>query len=122
MRKIRKVCLLLVLGVFTLLVSGCILFQEAHLTILEDKWTREYNRNFNQWRTEIKGSAVNDGDYNLELAEIEATIYNTDDEMLDRNRDMIFNLRRNEVWRFSVMCWSEHEPDYYDVRVGRIFK
>ena len=122
MRKIRKVCLLLILGVFILLAPSCVRLFEEHLTILEDNWTKEYFKAADQWMVQIRGSVVNDGAWDLEYAEVLGGIYDIKGAVLDREKDIIFGLRRNEIWYFDIRCWSSREPDHYEVWVGRIIR
>ena len=118
----RKICLLALLGVFVILFSGCDLVREPHLTIISSYSVTHHQFPTSPWIVDIGGTAINDGDYYLSYAEVVGAIYDDKDRILDQGIDMIWGLRKNEKWYFEIRCQSDHEPDHYEVWVGRIDK
>ena len=119
----KKPYLLIFLVVFVLLISGCNLespVRRTHVTVLTSSFMTSFSSDV--WTAEIKGTALNDGDYDLRYAEVVGEIYNDQWRMLDKSGDWIAPLKRNERWYFRIICHSSYEPHHYKVWVRRLEK
>ena len=121
----RKLCLLIFLVVFILLVSGCNgggPVRKAHVTILATSFATYRSFIGYGWTAQIGGTAINDGDYYLRYAEVVGAIYDDHWRMLDQQGDTRVAWRKREQWCFEIYCHSNYEPHHYKVWVGRIRK
>lgn len=115
-----KLVVVLLILLIPLLCSGCFLFPREHLEIVEHFWIKQYYGNFDYWIIEVRGRAVNDGDYDLSQVSIQVKFYDTSNTVVKTLVDSTTDLEKGESWRFLIRYWTGTEPDHYEISVGTL--